>query len=175
MRAQVVLPRRERLVANGEATTSARMVQILSQAGMSSEGCAGEGESCHTWAPKHGSSPQNRTLVHSARNGTEEPYNLKLFAVVATDGTVRAIEPVGGSPLLIQASEDAIKRWICSCCDRIRRTDRTPFPSRVMKSLSSVMKSPSLLGYLLWPVRYFLSPCSQLLCFATHGVPLKVE
>ncbi|MFZ0734719.1 MAG: energy transducer TonB [Candidatus Sulfotelmatobacter sp.] len=36
---------------------------------------------------------------------------VKLFAVVAPDGTVKAFEPVGGSPLLVQASEDAIKRW----------------------------------------------------------------
>lgn len=36
---------------------------------------------------------------------------VKLLAVVAPDGTVKAFEPVGGSPLLVQASEDAIKRW----------------------------------------------------------------
>ena len=36
---------------------------------------------------------------------------VKVFAVVAPDGTVKAVEPVGGSPLLVQASEDAIKRW----------------------------------------------------------------
>jgi TonB family protein len=36
---------------------------------------------------------------------------VKVYAVVAPDGTVKAVEPVGGSPLLVQASEDAIKRW----------------------------------------------------------------
>lgn len=36
---------------------------------------------------------------------------VKVFAVVAPDGMVKAVEPVGGSPLLVQASEDAIKRW----------------------------------------------------------------
>ena len=36
---------------------------------------------------------------------------VKVFAVVAPDGTVKAVETVGGSPLLVQASEDAIKRW----------------------------------------------------------------
>lgn len=36
---------------------------------------------------------------------------VKVYAVVAPDGTVKTVEPVGGSPLLVQASEDAIKRW----------------------------------------------------------------
>jgi TonB family protein len=36
---------------------------------------------------------------------------VKVFAVVAPDGTVKEVETVGGSPLLVQASEDAIKRW----------------------------------------------------------------
>jgi TonB family protein len=36
---------------------------------------------------------------------------VKVYAVVGPDGTVKAVEPVGGSPLLVQASEDAIKKW----------------------------------------------------------------
>ena len=36
---------------------------------------------------------------------------VKVFAVVAPDGTVRAVESVGGSPLLVQASEYAVKEW----------------------------------------------------------------
>jgi TonB family protein len=36
---------------------------------------------------------------------------VKVLAVVAQDGSVKRVEPVGGSPLLIQASEEAIKRW----------------------------------------------------------------
>ena len=36
---------------------------------------------------------------------------VKVFAIVAADGTVKAVEPVGGSPLLVQASELAIKDW----------------------------------------------------------------
>jgi TonB family protein len=36
---------------------------------------------------------------------------VKVFAVVAADGTVKAVEPVGGSPLLVQASEYAVKGW----------------------------------------------------------------
>jgi TonB family protein len=36
---------------------------------------------------------------------------VKVFAVVAPDGTVKAVEPVGGSPLLVQASQYAVKEW----------------------------------------------------------------
>jgi TonB family protein len=36
---------------------------------------------------------------------------VKVYAVVGPDGTVKSVEPVGGSPLLVQASEDAIKKW----------------------------------------------------------------
>lgn len=36
---------------------------------------------------------------------------VKMFAVVAPDGTVRTIEPIGGSPLLVQASQVAVKEW----------------------------------------------------------------
>ncbi len=36
---------------------------------------------------------------------------VKVYAVVAPDGTVKSVEPVGGSPLLVQASEAAIKQW----------------------------------------------------------------
>lgn len=36
---------------------------------------------------------------------------VRVLAVVATDGTVRAVEPVGGSPLLVQAAQEAVGRW----------------------------------------------------------------
>jgi len=36
---------------------------------------------------------------------------VKVFAVVAADGTVKSVEPVGGSPLLVQAAQDAIRQW----------------------------------------------------------------
>jgi TonB family protein len=36
---------------------------------------------------------------------------VKVFAVVGPDGAVKAVEPVGGSPLLVSASEDAVKKW----------------------------------------------------------------
>jgi len=36
---------------------------------------------------------------------------VKLIAVVAPDGKVKHVEPVGGSPVLIQAARDAVARW----------------------------------------------------------------
>jgi TonB family protein len=36
---------------------------------------------------------------------------VKVIAVVAPDGKVKKVEPMGGSPLLIQAAEDAISQW----------------------------------------------------------------
>jgi protein TonB len=36
---------------------------------------------------------------------------VKVFAVVATDGTVKNVEPVGGSPVLVQAAQEAIRQW----------------------------------------------------------------
>ncbi|MGP0021235.1 MAG: energy transducer TonB [Candidatus Sulfotelmatobacter sp.] len=36
---------------------------------------------------------------------------VKVFAVVAADGTVKSVEPVGGSPVLVQAAQDAIRQW----------------------------------------------------------------
>lgn len=36
---------------------------------------------------------------------------VKMIAVVGADGTVKRIEPVGGSPLLMQAAENAISQW----------------------------------------------------------------
>lgn len=36
---------------------------------------------------------------------------VKVVAVVAPDGSVKKVEPVGGSPLLVQAAETAITQW----------------------------------------------------------------
>jgi outer membrane biosynthesis protein TonB len=36
---------------------------------------------------------------------------VKLFAVVAPDGTVKTVEAVGGSPLLVQSAQTALMRW----------------------------------------------------------------
>ncbi len=36
---------------------------------------------------------------------------VKVVAVVATDGSVKKVEAVGGSPLLVQAAENAISQW----------------------------------------------------------------
>jgi len=36
---------------------------------------------------------------------------VRLVAVVAPNGTVKTIEPVGGSPVLLKAAEDAVMKW----------------------------------------------------------------
>jgi len=36
---------------------------------------------------------------------------VKVVAVVAPDGAVKNVEPVGGGPVLIQAAKDAIVKW----------------------------------------------------------------
>lgn len=36
---------------------------------------------------------------------------VKVVAVVAPDGTVKAVEPMGGSPVLIEASRQAVINW----------------------------------------------------------------
>ena len=36
---------------------------------------------------------------------------VKVVAVVSSDGSVKKVEPVGGSPLLVQAAETAISQW----------------------------------------------------------------
>jgi len=36
---------------------------------------------------------------------------VKVMAVVAPDGTVKSVQPMGGSPVLIQAAQDAVYKW----------------------------------------------------------------
>jgi len=36
---------------------------------------------------------------------------VKVVAVVGPDGSVKKVEPVGGSPILVQAAETAISQW----------------------------------------------------------------
>jgi TonB family protein len=36
---------------------------------------------------------------------------VKVVAVVLTDGMVKSVEPVGGSPVLLKAAQDAVVKW----------------------------------------------------------------
>ena len=36
---------------------------------------------------------------------------VRVIAVVGADGDVKAVEPVGGSPVLLRAAEDAVSKW----------------------------------------------------------------
>ena len=35
----------------------------------------------------------------------------KIMAIVSPDGTVKSVQSVGGSPVLIQAAQDAVQKW----------------------------------------------------------------
>jgi outer membrane biosynthesis protein TonB len=36
---------------------------------------------------------------------------VRVIAVVSPDGAVKKVEPLGGSPLLVQAAESAVSQW----------------------------------------------------------------
>jgi TonB family protein len=64
------------------------------------------------------SSEPDRKIVHKVMPQYPEmarKVNLagtvKVVALVAADGKVKAVQPVGGSPILIQAAQDAISQW----------------------------------------------------------------
>jgi len=69
-------------------------------------------------AQSQSSSEQGRKVVRRAMPVYPEiakrmglTGTVKLIAVVAPDGTVKDVEPVGGGPVLIQAAKDAIVKW----------------------------------------------------------------
>ncbi len=70
------------------------------------------------WAQSQPGSDSERRLVHKVQP-TYPPIakqmkltgTVKLVADVAPDGTVKRVDPVGGSPLLLQAAESAVTRW----------------------------------------------------------------
>jgi TonB family protein len=71
------------------------------------------------WAQNQQSSPQSRRQV-VRKVAPEYPVaakkmglggTVKVVAVVGPDGSVKKVEPVGGSPLLVQAAETAISQW----------------------------------------------------------------
>ncbi len=78
----------------------------------------------HTFGPR-GSAQSQQTSTDNERKVVRrvEPnypqaakrFNLsgtvKVIAVVAADGNVKQVEPVGGSPLLVQAAGEAISHW----------------------------------------------------------------
>jgi TonB family protein len=47
---------------------------------------------------------------------------VKVVAVVASDGNVKKVEPLGGSPLLVQAAQSAISQWKFSPGEESRET-----------------------------------------------------
>jgi outer membrane biosynthesis protein TonB len=71
------------------------------------------------WAQNQQPSPESRRRV-VRRVAPEYPLaakriglggTVKVVALVGTDGSVKRVEPVGGSPILMQAAQTAITQW----------------------------------------------------------------
>lgn len=63
-------------------------------------------------------SPDARKIVHRVMpiypdiaKRMQLSGNVKIMATVGPDGTVKTTQPMGGSPVLIQAAQDAVSKW----------------------------------------------------------------
>jgi TonB family protein len=71
------------------------------------------------WAQNQQPSSENaRRIIRKAQPTYPEiarKMNLggtvRVVAVVASDGEVKSVEPVGGSPVLLKAAQDAVSKW----------------------------------------------------------------
>jgi TonB family protein len=71
------------------------------------------------WAQNQQPSPETRRrVVHKVAPQYPEAAKkmglggtVKIVVVVGSDGAVKKVEPVGGSPILVQAAETAISQW----------------------------------------------------------------
>jgi protein TonB len=68
----------------------------------------------------HAQEPSNETRKIVRKTDPQYPEiakrmnlsgTVKVIAIVAPDGKVKSVEPVGGSPLLIQAAQASITQW----------------------------------------------------------------
>jgi TonB family protein len=64
------------------------------------------------------SSPELRRVVRKVTPAYPEiakrmnlAGTVKVLAIVSPDGTVKSVQPVGGSPVLLQAAQDAVNKW----------------------------------------------------------------
>ena len=64
-------------------------------------------------APEHGRKVASRVMPSYPELAKQMRITgtVRLVAVVAPNGTVRITEPVGGSPVLLKAAEDAVMKW----------------------------------------------------------------
>jgi len=69
-------------------------------------------------AQSQSSSTEARRIVRRAQPSYPEiakrmnlAGTVKVLATVAPDGTVKSVQPMGGSPVLIQAASDAVYKW----------------------------------------------------------------
>ena len=64
-------------------------------------------------APEHGRKVNSRVIPSYPELARQMRITgtVRLVAVVAPNGTVKMTEPVGGSPVLLKAAEDAVMKW----------------------------------------------------------------
>jgi TonB family protein len=63
--------------------------------------------------PEHGRKITSRVIPNYPELARQMRITgtVRLVAVVAPNGTVKTTEPVGGSPVLLKAAEDAVMKW----------------------------------------------------------------
>lgn len=63
--------------------------------------------------PEHGRKVTSRVMPNYPELARQMRISgtVRLVAVVAPNGTVKMTEPVGGSPVLLKAAEDAVMKW----------------------------------------------------------------
>ena len=55
---------------------------------------------------------QVQPLYPSLARQTHVEGSVRLEVVIGANGQVRSVKPIGGHPLLINAAQDAVKRWV---------------------------------------------------------------
>jgi TonB family protein len=63
--------------------------------------------------PEHGRKVTSRVMPNYPELARQMRITgtVRLVAVVGPNGAVKTIEPVGGSPVLLKAAEDAVMKW----------------------------------------------------------------
>jgi TonB family protein len=69
------------------------------------------------WQPLRGAEPERKVVnrVKAVYPELARQMNVtgtvKIEVVIAANGTVKSVKPVGGHPLLIQSTSDAVRKW----------------------------------------------------------------
>lgn len=69
------------------------------------------------WQPLRGAEPERKVVIRVKPAYPELARQMnvtgtvKIEVVIAANGTVKSVKPVGGHPLLIQSASDAVRKW----------------------------------------------------------------